>query len=103
MAENIENTENNKVVEETTELTAEEKAEAWAKWVRSEVNAALDIYIDKAVSGHINVKYYPHVLEVLESGPVVNKDLADGVLLSVVFEFEKPIDLTKPRVEDSEK
>lgn len=88
------------VVEDISELTTEERAEAWAKWVRSEVNTALDIYLEKAVSGHINVRYYPHVVEVQETGPVTDSSKADGVLLSIVFEFGAPIDLNKPRVED---
>ena len=88
------------VVQDVSEMTPEERAEAWANWVRSEVNSALDIYLDKAVSGHINVRYYPHVIEIQESGPLTDKNKADGVLLSIVFEFEEPIDLTKPRVEE---
>jgi hypothetical protein len=88
------------VVEDIKEMTPEERAEAWAKWVRSEVNSALDIYLDKAISGNINVRYYPHVIEVQEGGPVTDDTKADGVLLSIVFEFEEPIDLQKPRIED---
>lgn len=85
-----------------TELTLEEKATAWKAWVRSEVNAALDIYLDVAEAGNINVRYYPHVVERLETGDQVDKNKADGVLLSVEFVFEEPIDLTKPRIEDEE-
>ena len=84
-------------VQEITAFTDEEKSKAWGDWVRSEVNAALDIYLDKASVGHINVKYYPHIIEVLETGQVVDDKKADGVLLSIVFEFEKAIDLTEPR------
>jgi len=90
------------VVEDMADLTSEEKAEAWAKWVRSEVNSALDIYLPKALSGHINVKYYPHVKEMLESGPELDNNKADGVLLSIIFEFEEPVDLTKPRIEEDQ-
>jgi hypothetical protein len=85
---------------DVTELTDEERATAWAAWVRSEVNAALDIYLDKALIGNINVEYYPHKIEELETGPVYTKDKADGVLLSIEFTFEEPIDLTKPRIEE---
>lgn len=89
-------------VTDVTKLTNEEKAEAWAKWVRSEVNAALDIYLDKAISGHINVKYYPHIMSMTEAGPETDETKADGVLLSIVFEFENPINLNEPRVETEE-
>lgn len=87
-------------VVDITEMTSEEKAEEWAKWVRAEVNSALDVYLPKALSGNISVRYYPHVIEMQESGPVTNDKKADGVLLSIVFEFEEPIDLTKPMVEE---
>jgi len=90
------------VVKDVTELSPEEKAKMWGQWVRSEVNAALDVYLDKALSGNINVKYYPHIVEVEEGGPVTDDTKADGVLLSIVFEFETPIDLTKPRITDEE-
>ena len=87
------------VIEEkdVTELTNEEKAKAWENWVRSEVNSVLDIYLEKAIRGNINVRYYPHIIEVLESGPVTDQNKADSVLLSIVFDFEEPIDLTKER------
>jgi hypothetical protein len=88
------------ILENVEEMTTEERAEAWTKWVRSEVNSALDIYLDRAISGHINVRYYPHVIEMLESGPQTDDTKADGVLLSIVFEFENPLDLQKPRIED---
>ena len=90
------------VVQDLSDMSDEEKAQAWANWVRSEVNAALDIYLPMALSGNINVKYYPHVIEVLESGPSLNENKADGVLLSIVFDFETPIDLTKPRAAETE-
>lgn len=90
------------IVQELDGLTNEERAEEWAKWVRAEVNSALDIYLPKALTGHINIRYYPHVVEEQETGPVIDEQLADGVLLSVVFDFEEPIDLTKPRIEEEE-
>ena len=92
--------EETKILQETNEMTTEEKAKAWESYVRNEVNAALDIYLEKAISGNINVKYYPHVMELLESGPQYDNGKADGVLLSIVFEFGEPIDLTKPRIEE---
>lgn len=88
------------VEKDITELTAEEKAAQWAAWVRSEVNAALNIYLDKAITGNINIKYYPHVVERLESGPVLSKTNMDGVLISVEFIFEEPIDISKPRIKE---
>ena len=95
MAEQIDN------IQEISELSVEDKQEAWYNWVRSEVNAVLDIYLPEANSGHINIKYHPRVVEVLETGPVFDNSKASGVTISIAFGFEKPIDLTKPRVDDA--
>ena len=84
------------------DLTDEERAAAWEAWIRSEVNAALDIYLPISVFGNVNTHYYPHVIEELESGPVTDNSKAGGVLISLAFDFEKPIDLTKPRIIDGE-
>lgn len=87
---------------DVSELTNEERAAAWMGYVRSEVNAALDIYLEKANTGNIGVSYLPHVVETLETGDELDKAKADGVVLTVVLEFEEPIDLTKPRIADEE-
>jgi hypothetical protein len=91
-----------KNVEELKEMTPEERAAAWEKWVVGEVNAALGIYLPISKSGNIGLRYTPHVVEVLESGPVTTDSKADGVLISVYFDFEAPLDLTKPRTETEE-
>lgn len=75
------------VVQEINEMTDEEKAIAWSNWVRSEVNAALDIYLPVAVSSNINVEYYPK-----------DSSNKDGVVLRIDLKFENSIDITKPRV-----
>lgn len=84
---------------DVSEMTPEEKAEAWSNWVISEVNAALGVYLPISKSGNIGVKYKSHVAEMQEGGPVYDDSKADGVLISVYFDFEAPIDLTKPRTE----
>jgi len=88
------------VVEDLSNMTAEEKAEAWAKWIRSEVNAALDIYLPIAKEGFVRIQYSPHVVERLETGPVYHATKMDAVQIALIFEFENPIDLSKPRIED---
>jgi hypothetical protein len=88
-------------IQEISELSSEDKAAAWCNWVRSEVNAALDIYLVEAMNGHINIKYHPHVVEILETGPVIDDSKADGVTISIAFEFEKSLDLTKPRIKET--
>ena len=76
-------------------MSDEEKAEAWVNYVRNGVNSLLDIYLPVAESGNIGIRYTPHEVEKLESGPVYDETKADAVLISVVFKFNKPIDLTK--------
>ena len=82
---------------DVAELTDEERAKAWEEWVKSEVNAALDIFLPKANKGNINLSYYPHVVDMLEAGPETDDTKADGVLISIVFGFEEPLDLSKER------
>lgn len=94
----MEQEETESVVQEISGMSVEERAEAWANWIRAEINAALDIYLPESLSGQINVEYFPHIIEVLESGPVKDTSKADGVQLKIVFKFEKTIDLTKPRI-----
>lgn len=81
---------------EIVDMTSEEKAEAWAKWVRSEVNAALNIYLSKADSSNINIRYFPRVVEELESGVTLDETKATGVLISIELIFGEPIDLNSP-------
>jgi len=90
---------NEGIVQDVEGLTEEDKLKAWINWVRSEVNAALDIYLPISLDSHINVAYYPRIIEVLESGPVKDPILKAGVVLTIDLKFEKPIDITKPRLE----
>lgn len=87
------------IVQNISGLNEEEKIQAWANWVRSEVNAALDIYLPISIKSNINVGYYAHVIETLESGDVKDPVLKGGMLLTIDLKFENPIDITKPRVE----
>lgn len=84
------------VVKDLTGMSGEEKAKLWEEYVRNGVNSLLDVYLPLAKNGNINVEYKSHIVEKLESGPVYDKTKAGSVLISVVFEFDKPIDLTKP-------
>jgi hypothetical protein len=90
------------VIKEIGDLTDEEKVAAWEAYVRNEVNAALDIYLPKTVSGNIGIKYVPHFISRSEAGDEVDETKADSVGIFVVLDFEEPIDLNKPRVEDTD-
>jgi hypothetical protein len=87
------------VVQSLDGMTDETKVEAWSNWVRSEINAALDVYLPISIDSHINVGYYPHIIETLETGDVKDPVLKGGVILTVNLKFERPIDITKPRTE----
>jgi hypothetical protein len=87
------------IVEDMVELSEEERAAAWEKWVRSELNAALDIFLPISKAGDVYTSYPAHKIEHTESGPVYSDTLAAGVSVTMVFEFEKPIDVTKSRDE----
>ena len=83
--------------QDISNMSDEEKAEAWVKYVRNGVNSLLDVYLPVSESGNIGIRYTPHEVEKLESGPVYDDTKADSVLVSIVFKFEQPIDLTKPK------
>ena len=89
-------------VVDLSELSPEEQERAWEDWVRSEVNAALDIYLPISKTGHVNLSYSAVVLEQTEAGPVFSDTLKDAVMISLIFDFKEPIDMTKPRVADEE-
>lgn len=69
-----------------------EKAEAWEKWVRSEINSALDIFLPISYRGDVNLEYIPKVLEHTEAGPVLSDSKKDGVKFTIVLKFEESID-----------
>ena len=84
-------------IKDIGELSEEEKLKAWTSWIRSEVNAVLDIYLPVTMRGDINIKYFPKVVESLETGDVLDESKAEGVRISLDFVFDKTIDLNKPR------
>lgn len=87
------------VVQNLDGMTDEDKVKAWSDWVLSEIKAALDIFLPISLDSHINVGYYPHIIETLETGDVKDPILKGGVVLTIDLKFDKPIDITKPRVE----
>lgn len=89
------------IVKDLKGVSDEEKAEMWIKYVRNGVNSLLDIYLPVAKSGNIGIRYTPHEIERLETGPVYDETKADAVLVSIVFKFDKPIDLAKDRTSNT--
>ena len=75
---------------EIKDMSPEDRVEEWSGWVKKQVNTLLDFYLKKATSSNINIKYIPHVVELLETGPVTNEGLSDGVVLTLEILFEQP-------------
>jgi hypothetical protein len=75
------------------EKTKEEVATEWEDYVRSEVNALLDMYLPLAKNGNIGIKYYKDVKSRSEVGPVFDETKAVGVQMHLVFEFAAPVEL----------
>lgn len=88
-------------VKDVTEMSPEERAEAWSNWIRAGVNSYLDVFLPEAKDGNINVIYKPHVLEVQECNTLLDPDKADGVVITLDFNFNSPVELKK-RLEDTE-
>lgn len=85
-----------------SDLTPEDKEKLWEEWVRGEVGAALDIYLPISKAGHVNLSYSSVVLEQTEAGPVFSDNMKDAVMISLIFDFKEPIDITKPRIGSDE-
>lgn len=75
---------------EIKDMSPEDRDEEWSGWVKKQVNTLLDFYLKKAISSNINIKYIPHVVELLETGPVINENMSDGVVLTLEILFEQP-------------
>jgi hypothetical protein len=69
--------------------------EEWVKFVRYEVNSCLDNFFPIIKSGNVGIKYSHPVVSEYESGPEYDETKADGVSITIVFDFEKNIDVPK--------
>ena len=88
---------NEETVKDLSGMSDEQKVLAWETYVRNGVNSLLDVYLPVSKDGNVGIRYTPHEVEKLESGPVYDNTKADSVLISIVFKFEEPIDLTKSK------
>jgi hypothetical protein len=84
--------------EEKKELTEEERAEVarqWETYVRSEVNALLDIFLPNSVNGNVGIKYANPVRAKYETHTEYDTDKAIGVNINIVFMFDREVNLPK--------
>ena len=84
------------IVEEQEELTEEQRqALRWMTYVRNEVNTLLDIFLPVSKSGTVGVKYNKAVVAVYESGPELDPNIAEGVEIRLVFDFDNKVKIPK--------
>lgn len=83
------------MAEEKTEKTREELAEEWKEYVRSEVNAHLDAFLDLASDGTIGIKYdFATKAEYEDGSTEPDVKQATGVNLVLKLNFETPLYFT---------
>ena len=74
----------------------EARVEAWKDYVRKDMNALLDKFLDVSDRAATNVSYINPVKQRFEGGEAAvqyDSSKATGVQLSFVFRFEEPIDV----------
>ena len=83
-------------MEDEIKVPEDVNVEDWAEYVRSEVTALLDIYLPKASTGNVGIRYKKPVLSTDEAGVSVEFDntKADAVSINLVFEFDEAIDIS---------
>lgn len=69
--------------------------EDWPDFVRYETNSCLDKYLPIVKSGNIGIKYTNPVAMQYEGNTEYNTEKAIGVTITLVFDFEKEIDVPK--------
>ena len=70
-----------------------ERAEAWERYVRSEVGAYLAAFLGNSSSGTIGIKYINPVKRKSETGIVYDRTKAVAVKMILNFEFEEEIEV----------
>ena len=82
------------------EVKNKQKEATWEDYVRSEVNALLDIYLPFCKTGTVGIKYVHPVDYQLEDGTEVFKDhICTGVTLNLVFDFDGELEIKGTDIE----
>jgi hypothetical protein len=82
--------EEDKIKEE--QIRKEESAQYWERYVRSEVNSLLNIYLSNSKSGTVGVQYKHPVTKSHPGYDEWDETKASGVEIKIVFDFEEIID-----------
>jgi len=85
-------------------IPPEERAEAWEKYVRTEVNSLLDTFLPESIFGNVGIKYdYLQLGRDAKTGKMkLDKNVATGVFLSIMFEYAAPIAFSDEKPENTE-
>jgi len=79
--------------EEKTEMTEEERAEAWEVYVRSEMNAILDLYLPDAIAGNVGIKYgHPEIGTMEDGSKMFHEGKVNVVAVTMVLRLGEPIE-----------
>jgi len=79
--------------EEKTEMTEEERAEAWEVYVRSEMNAILDLYLPDAIAGNVGIKYgHPEIGTMEDGSKMFDEGKVNVVAVTMVLRLGEPIE-----------
>lgn len=82
------------IKDQLASIPPEERAAAWEKYVRDEVNSLLDIYLPEAITGNVGIKYINPVKSI---SPKTGKSEIDdkhatGVSIVINFEFADAVE-----------
>jgi len=92
------------IMEMMENTTPEERAAAWEEYVRTEVNSLLDTFLPEAIAGNVGIKY-DHPSNGIDPKTGIegfDKTRANGVFVSILFEFAAPIQFFAEKSEEVE-
>lgn len=69
------------------------EAAPWMEYVTEEVLALLRIFLPVSKSGNIGIKYRNPIVASYETHNELDETKADAVAITLVFDFEDPIDI----------
>ena len=79
----------------TEEQFSKKETKDWEEFVRSEVTALLDTFLPASINGNVGIRYKKPLISEMPGGvnPIYDESKAEAVQISLVFQFEKPIDI----------
>lgn len=82
--------------EETEEMTEEERTVSWEEYVRSEMNAILDLYLDDAIAGNVGIRYgHPEIGTMEDGSKMFDESKINVVAVTMVLRLGDTVDSPK--------